>query len=55
MYRQVNLPSGGINTNVVECMAAGAFIPADARNADYQHYLVWVAAGNTALAPEGDE
>ena len=28
-------------------LADGHFIPFDPRNADYQEYLEWVAAGNT--------
>lgn len=35
----------------VDCirrLADGACIPPDPRNTDYQDYLVWVDAGNTA-------
>ena len=32
--------------------ADGAFIPKDPANTDYQEYLEWVAAGNTAEAAD---
>lgn len=35
-----------LNGNTVIRLADGANIPADPRNADYQDYLAWVAAGN---------
>jgi len=35
--------------------ADGASIPADKNNRDYQEYLVWVAAGNTAEQVDNTE
>lgn len=35
------------STNILRT-SDGAFITADGGNVDYQNYLVWVAAGNTA-------
>lgn len=36
----------------VRRLADGASIPADSHNTDYQEYLRWVAAGNTAQAAD---
>ena len=36
------------NTQFIQRLADGAYIPDDARNFDYQAYLEWVKAGNTA-------
>jgi hypothetical protein len=40
-------PSGLIDTNIVQRLSDGAFIPFDPDNTDYQTYLKWVAEGNT--------
>lgn len=43
------------NPNIIQRLSDGAFIPAASGNGDYQAYLAWVAAGNTALpAPPPD-
>jgi len=39
----------GIGYGVVN-LTTKAWIPADVRNSDWQIYLAWVAAGNTAIA-----
>ena len=42
------------DTNSVQRISDGAFIPFNPDNTDYQQYLKWVAEGNTPLpADEG--
>ena len=40
------------NTNMVQRVEDGAFIPFDPTNKDYQAYLKWLAEGNTPLPAE---
>ena len=41
-----------IDTGCIVRKADNAFIPVDEMNRDYQEYLEWVAAGNTAEAAD---
>lgn len=44
-YQMITIGAG---VQWVRRVADGAMIPIDAGNTDYQAYLAWVAAGNTA-------
>jgi hypothetical protein len=46
MTYKLNPPSG------VQRLSDSAFIPDDARNADWRAYEAWVADGNTAYAAD---
>ncbi len=49
MYKllpQTQLPSGMADTNIVQRLSDGAFIPMNQDNTDYQAYLAWLAEGN---------
>jgi hypothetical protein len=50
-FQQIADASGNVITSIIQRVSDGAFIPADPENRDYQAYLVWVAAGNTAAPP----
>tara|TARA_R100000458_G_scaffold13400_1_gene11189 strand:- start:97 stop:273 length:177 start_codon:yes stop_codon:yes gene_type:complete len=56
LYKLVADPSQpGVQKVVVKSSTDGKFatyIPFDERNTDYQEYLEWVAAGNTAEAAD---
>jgi hypothetical protein len=40
------------NPNMIIRKSDNAYIPTDTGNTDYQEYLEWVAAGNTAEAAD---
>ncbi|MFN8819903.1 MAG: hypothetical protein ACK5WY_08020 [Holosporaceae bacterium] len=51
MYKLIkNMNSGEIVS--IQRLSDNAFIPLDVCNADYQEYLLWVAAGNTPEAAD---
>ena len=50
IYKLVNNPITGNLTNIRT--ATDDFIPISEANTDYQEYLKWVAAGNTAEAAD---
>ena len=50
-YQLINsiFPDGSTNqTSIIKRKIDNVFIPCDPANTDYQEYLEWVAAGNTA-------
>ena len=51
MYQLVNNILTG-QLCAIKRTSDSAFIPLDEQNADYQAYLAWVAAGNTAEPAE---
>tara|TARA_R100000458_G_C8076042_1_gene112791 strand:- start:1 stop:171 length:171 start_codon:yes stop_codon:yes gene_type:complete len=54
-YQLVNsiFPDGSTNqTSIIKRKIDNVFIPCDQENTDYQEYLEWVAAGNTAEAAD---
>ena len=54
MYKLLKESKSGVELNMVLRTADNAFIPFSPDNTDYQQYLKWVEAGNTALpADEG--
>lgn len=48
------LPAGelGHPATMIKRLSDDAFIPMNEENVDYQEYLEWVAAGNTAAAAD---
>jgi hypothetical protein len=48
MYKLIK-PFIGTESNIVQRLSDGAFIPFDPANTDYQTYLKWVAEGNEPL------
>lgn len=49
MYKlSFNVPDNKLDNGVIR-LSDNAFIPFDPANVDYQKYLAWVEAGNTAL------
>ena len=44
--------AGKDRTDIIIRKSDGAWIPTTTENADYQEYLEWVAAGNTAEAAD---
>lgn len=46
-YTYVAPPITGMDSGVLRS-TDGAFIPCDLGNRDYQQFLAWIAAGNTA-------
>lgn len=48
MSYQTHLDPFGKIANTIRRIEDGAFIPMDEANSDYQAYLAWVEAGNTA-------
>ncbi len=51
-YKYVKDESGSVTDKYIERKADGAWIPFVAENTDYQEYLKWVEAGNTAEAAD---
>ena len=52
-YKLWNKPADKLNLiDSVIRKSDGAFIPKDPNNTDYQDYLEWVTAGNTAEAAD---
>ena len=51
MYKKIKGPDGKELTSIRR-KADNACIPFDDANTDYQEYLEWVAAGNTAEAAD---
>jgi hypothetical protein len=47
MYKQILTPDGDLDTNVIVRTTDGAYIFFNPQNIDYQHYLKWLAEGNT--------
>ena len=47
MYKKISV--NGIEKQMIQRIADGAFIPFDPANTDYQAYLKWLAEGNTPL------
>ena len=50
-YKKVNI-LGGSTLSCIKDTETNAIIPLDPANTDYQEYLEWVAAGNTADAAD---
>ena len=50
-YKLVKNPDGKL-APLVQRLSDTAFIPFNEANKDYQEYLEWVAAGNTAEAAD---
>ncbi len=50
-YKLVN-ELGASTLSCIKDTETGAIIPLDPDNTDYQEYLAWVAAGNTAEAAD---
>lgn len=48
MYEILTTNVGDVEITILRRTSDGACIPHDERNADYQDFLAWVAAGNTA-------
>ena len=44
-----NTPFGQVDSEVIQRISDGAFIPMSETNTDYQEYLKWFAEGNTPL------
>jgi len=51
-YKLLKNPYDGREDHVILRKADNAYIPYDPDNTDYQEYLAWVAAGNTAEAAD---
>jgi len=51
-YKLIKNPVTGATNEVVKRKVDSAFIPFDEANTDYQEYLKWVEAGNTAEAAD---
>jgi len=45
-YRKVVDPNTGLELDVVQRIADGAFVPSDPNNADRREYDRWLALGN---------
>jgi hypothetical protein len=48
MYKLIK-PFIGTESNIVQRLSDGAFIPFNLANTDYQAYLKWLEEGNTPL------
>ena len=51
-YKKTKDSEGNVRSDQVRRISDGAWIPFDPDNTDYQDYLAWVAAGNTAEAAD---
>ena len=51
-YKKTKDSEGNVRSDQVRRISDGAWIPFDPDNTDYQDYLSWVAAGNTAEAAD---
>ena len=49
MYKQTLNRDGTLNSDWVQRLSDGAFVPNDPANTDYQAYLKWLEEGNTPL------
>ena len=49
MYKKLNNPLTGEETQSIKRLSDNAFIPFDPANTDYQEYLKWLAEGNEPL------